>query len=516
MEEKWKVFKSGDEWDVFKLDSKGKKTGSKLGTHSSEKKANAQVAALNINVKESEKLQVRVNHRKSVRKLEEFHMDMFVSTFGAQSFKDLIASEDAAERSKIVRKRAAQLTEMIIDITWNSSIENKPAAFEALFTEFMEIANNIFNKDIQEIESNSEKFTESINSQVTELEEIDLSKFDLMSELEPAKLNENELEIINKIANNIAEGKVDPQRAPLFMNVAIIEPGWGNSNDNHYYPQDMLEKHSNKFSGSKMYETDHDNSNRSTANWVSTSTGHVGSTESGGIVHRVFVHDPGFAERMRNLKSAEMSEKMECSILADGMVEKKEWEDDEGRKGKRVASIESVTAVDWVTRAGAGGRVRSLIETSNGGSKMKKDELKKLLKEVLEEDGVELTKVVIQEKEENTTEGEQPKDEKPIIETKEVEPVYLAANEIEELLKDSQLPEVTLDRIKAGKYLSIGELAKAHKSAVKEISSLTGAGQPFGLNSKQQENQNGDVVKALSLEERNKKLDEVDQRLGVL
>ncbi len=469
-------------------------------------------------IKENE-LQIKIDHRKSVRKLEEFHMDVWVSTFGAQSFKDLIASEDAAERSKTVRKRAAQLTEMIIDITWDSSVEDKPAAFDKLFLEFMSIANEIFgssHKDEME-----ESFIESINPQVTKLEEIDLSEFDLMLELEPAKLNENELEIIQKITNNIAEGKIDPQRAPLFMNVAIIEPGWGNSQDNHYYPQEMLEKHSNVFSGAKMYETDHDNSNRSTANWVSTSTGHIGSTETGGIVHRVFVHDPGFAERMRNLKSAEMSGKMECSILADGMVEKKEWEDEKGRKGKRVASIENVTAVDWVTRAGAGGQVRSLIEMSNGdrngGSEMTdKKELKKLLKEILAEDGIELTKVVIHEKDENDKKKDLiVEDKKPQDKKEEVKPVYLAVDEIEELLKGSKLPEITLKRIKADNYLNIAELSATHKSAIEEISSLTGAGLPFGIDSEHQENQNGDAVKALTLEERETKLATVDETYNV-
>ena len=49
----WKAFKRGAEWCVFKLDTDDAATGDSLGCHETRAAANAQVAALNINVEEA-------------------------------------------------------------------------------------------------------------------------------------------------------------------------------------------------------------------------------------------------------------------------------------------------------------------------------------------------------------------------------------------------------------------------------------------------------------------------------
>jgi hypothetical protein len=48
----WKAFRHDNEWCVFKLNADDEATGDSLGCHDTRAEANAQVAALNINVEE--------------------------------------------------------------------------------------------------------------------------------------------------------------------------------------------------------------------------------------------------------------------------------------------------------------------------------------------------------------------------------------------------------------------------------------------------------------------------------
>lgn len=157
----------------------------------------------------------------------------------------------------------------------------------------------------------------------------------------------------------------------LHLNVAIIRPGWGNKVDNHYYSAEMLQNCAANFSGAKMYETDHIQAEKNTRTWVSTITEIKGFTDEGAPIARVAVHDPNFAERLKNLSAAGLLGKMECSILASGIAEP--GFELGGRKGKKVLSITDVESVDWVTRAGAGGRALELTESdkvTEGGIEM--------------------------------------------------------------------------------------------------------------------------------------------------
>ena len=148
---------------------------------------------------------------------------------------------------------------------------------------------------------------------------------------------------------------------PLHLDVALIRPGWGNKRDNHYYPRDVVERDAPVFAGVKMYETDHRQDEKSTRTWVSTVKEIVGYTDDGAPIGRVSVHDRNFAERLMALAADDLLEKMECSILAAGTARKGEVD---GRKGHVVEAITSAESVDWVTRAGCGGRALKLAETS--------------------------------------------------------------------------------------------------------------------------------------------------------
>jgi len=149
---------------------------------------------------------------------------------------------------------------------------------------------------------------------------------------------------------------------PLQLNVAIIEPGWGNKRDNNYYPKEMLERDAKVFKGAKMYATNHRESEKSVLTEVSQILDcPVGFTESGAPIARVGVFSEAFAESIRNRNKLGVLGDLHCSILANGKVQTG-FESD-GRKGRKVLSITEAASVDWVTRHGAGGRALSIAES---------------------------------------------------------------------------------------------------------------------------------------------------------
>ena len=112
--------------------------------------------------------------------------------------------------------------------------------------------------------------------------------------------------------------EVAPEPDALVMHVRLIKPGFGNPRDGHYYGAEMLRRDAGVFTGSKMYETDHRPDEKSTRTWVSTVRDIVGWDD--GPIAEVVVHDPGFAQRVRNLQATGLLGHLECSILADGEV----------------------------------------------------------------------------------------------------------------------------------------------------------------------------------------------------
>lgn len=162
-------------------------------------------------------------------------------------------------------------------------------------------------------------------------------------------------------AGDVASGGT----APLILEVAAISPGWGNRRDNHYYPAEMLAEFAPRvLRDVKMYESNH-GANKSNREWVSTILETDSFLEDGSPVSRVGVHDPGFAQRVQALATLGKLHLLECSILASGRARKYE---EGGRKGKLIEEIyaEPRPDVDWVTRAGAGGRALAIAEAAGG------------------------------------------------------------------------------------------------------------------------------------------------------
>jgi len=185
---------------------------------------------------------------------------------------------------------------------------DKAAQLRALSSEFADKIDEIISMTAKESAENaesepvSEKFSESVGSEIIQFEEAD-------------KQGQN-------------------QGVVAYLNVAIIKPGWGNKVDNHYYPAEMLKEYSGLFKHARMYETDHRPEEKSTRTWVSTIVETGNFTDDGAPIAKVAIHDPNFAQRVRNLASAGLLNLLECSILADGKVESNFALD--GRKGKKV------------------------------------------------------------------------------------------------------------------------------------------------------------------------------------
>ena len=128
----------------------------------------------------------------------------------------------------------------------------------------------------------------------------------------------------------------------------------------------------------------------------------------------------------------------------------------DGRKAKIVESITEADSVDWVTRAGAGGRALALAETEEGS--MEDNET-----EVVEE---EIEEVQI-------SEG----DEEP--ETPAPDP--LPEEKVAERLGETNLPKASKARLSERGYADEAELEAAVEAEIAYVKEITGSGKPFGM-----------------------------------
>jgi len=152
------------------------------------------------------------------------------------------------------------------------------------------------------------------------------------------------------------------RRAPLTLEVALIQVGPGNAHDNNYYTREMLERDGGVFAGVTMHTVDHREEQRSEGTDVSTVKEVLGVNAIDGdnyLVARVQAYDPGFCEKTRNRAAAGELDKLQCSILAIGKAVKGEID---GQEYNVVQEITEARFVDWVTRAGAGGHALRLAE----------------------------------------------------------------------------------------------------------------------------------------------------------
>jgi len=345
----------------------------------------------------------------------------------AMTFKELDDMEVVANQFTEIMEISQKFTRLVDNIIWNAEIADKVTVLKSLFAEYISKLESVGVKEEPAGESMKESLAEDSGIGIQEL-----------VEAKPGA-DENTL---------------------MYADVIPIRPGWGNTRDNHYYPKAMLEMCAGKFIGAKMYESDHRDEEKSTRTWVSTIVETKGFTDDGAPIVRVAVHDPNFAERLRNLKAGGILDKMECSILANGTVKAGYSEGD--RAGKIVEEITDVISVDYVTRAGAGGAVLDLVE-SEGGTEME-DKIEK-------GDTVETPPV----------ENGEPEVTAEVITETEPEPKPLAVEEVmAELGKSDLLAESQLKLLK-GTYLDLAAVQTAIEAEKKELLEAYQSGSVTGL-----------------------------------
>lgn len=250
-------------------------------------------------------------------------------------------------------------------------------------------------------------------------------------------------------------------RKHLTMHMRLIKPGWGNKKDGHYYPTKTLKESAGVFEGAKMYATDHKQDEKSVRTEVSVVDRIAYFEGDGSPVAQVTVFDPGFAEQIRNRAAAGKLDTLECSILATGKARKGKVD---GKKAKIVEAITEAHSVDWVTKAGAGGRAVALVEAEAGagGDDMEGD---------VKIDGALEEVEVAEDEDKNEGQKTTPAEQAPKV---------LATETVAEALSGSRLPKASQVRLVEAKYADEAALTEAIKAEKVYVSEIAGAGKPFG------------------------------------
>lgn len=379
--------------------------------------------------------------------LAEWYGDVYPSYYVSPDILSFDQLEDAEDANEVMRQ-VQDLTDKFFTLTRNiiySSETDKLAGMRSLTSEYMDRLGMI-------LEGEAEEAPDDTADSQPEMDEAETRSNTDESMSEGEKLSEAEAGQIVSLSEMPTQGDV------LRLDIAIIRPGWGNKADRHYYPGEMLQQYAERFVNAKMYETDHRQEEKSTRTWVSTVTEIVGFTEDGAPIGRVVVHDPGFAERLRNLSSAGLLEKMECSILAMGKATPFEMD---GIKGKKVTEITDVESVDWVTRAGAGGKALNIAESEGG--------------KVMEDNQEDIEGTV--DKEPITDVAENNQDD---LATPDA-PDSLEEAEVIRIVNESVLPVVSRQRLIGVQYPDEKVLQEAIAAEVTYLKEATGSGQVFGL-----------------------------------
>jgi cation transport regulator len=367
------------------------------------------------------------------------------------SFEQLEAEKRAYQKAMQVEELTQAFCGMVENIMYSIEVEDKVGAINKLTDEFV--------------------------MRLGELQEAEQRKAIERNEESEVELTEAELAPITELT--------ETEAGPLRAVVRIIKPGWGNKRNNHYYPKDILKRDAYQFVGAKMYETDHNPREKNTRTWVSTIEDIMGFDDSGSPLAKVAVHDEGFASRLRNLDELGMLKKMECSIYANGLA--KGGFKLNGREGKQVEAITSVSSVDWVTRAGAGGAAVSLMENGDQLEVDKENNMDKsetqVNETIPEEEQVDVQPEDVEEVDIQESDEQDVEQEEEQVQEEEPEVRFMSVAEIKEVLSETNLPKYAQIRLAhSGRFVSEEEVKEVAEAELEYIKTVTQSGKPFGNN----------------------------------
>lgn len=274
--------------------------------------------------------------------------------------------------------------------------------------------------------------------------------------------------------------------------VKIIEPGWGSCG---YYSADALKSSASLFEGAQMF-WDHPTPG-AMKELPERSLDRLAGVLSSVTFQEKGVDGPGlygFAKPFSPYKERlpEMAPHIGLSILASGRLTEGEAE---GRKGPIIEAITSAKSVDFVTVAGAGGKVVSLFESLRGGVDTNPKEEKKVedsgLKEALSQAQVELKEI----RDENARlSAENAEHRAEAARYREADIIREARDVATETVRGAGVPDLTKARIvesmaknppvkddKLDKEALVASIEEAIKSEAEYLAKVVGAGRVTGL-----------------------------------
>jgi hypothetical protein len=295
------------------------------------------------------------------------------------------------------------------------------------------------------------------------------------------------------------------------VKVKVIKPGWGSSG---YYSEAMLKRDGGKAfpKGTHMYwdhptESDTverpERSLRDLAAAFTTPASWEEGVHGGGLFANAEVFPP-YREAVASLASH-----IGVSIRASG---KREQGAAEGRDGLIVKEITSGASADFVTRAGAGGKVVQLFESSRRESEEDDgmDDVEKKALEAARDAALAERDTAIKER--DTEKARADKAEETIV-------LGEAGKVVDAALKEADLPDVT--KVRLGKLIAgnppvkegkldaealKGRVSEAVKAEAEYIEALTGKGKV---------RDNGTALEGGGIEAAQRRLEESFRRMGM-
>lgn len=379
---------------------------------------------------------------------------------GVTSFADLKAALSAKKAVDEIRECAALLPMMVDNIMGNPDIEDKQAQVKALADEFVQVVGDAMSSMDSPDAGGMDPDEESEPNDISAAED----SGEAIAYLEPADLAESDSA---RYAAIIESGK--PTHA--YIDIVAIQPGWGNKRDNHYYPAEVVASEDTRklFVGAKMYESEHNLADKNNRTWVSTVVEAVGVHKSGAPIYRAAIHDPYFALKAQNLNKMGLLNMLECSIQGEGRAV--DGFSEGARRGKRLEKFVSITNIDWVTKAGAGGHAVGLVNENDTGGTM---EGQNQVAPTQENKPVDTAAAPVAESvavNEHSQQQTAPQADAPKV---------LEATEVNKMLEASSLPAVSRARLAERQFADGDAVQTAIQAEIDYLKEVTGSGKPVG------------------------------------
>lgn len=308
-------------------------------------------------------------------------------------------------------------------------------------------------------------------------------------------VGESQRALVGEVAQ-VKEAAYDASKGELT--VKIIQPGFSKNQTKgrqRYYPAETIRKSHKIFEGAKMFgdhQTDKEAKEKpegSVHNWVAN-LGETWVEEADGAAYgKATVIDPAFKAKLENLKSAGLLSEMGVSIrcaaeCSEGKVE--------GRDAMVIESLLSARSVDFVTYAGAGGRVETLESDESEDDldlisetrlREKRPDLVELIESKFQSEDI-VNKTLEQQLQEVNAKvaelsGEKKRADDATAELQEAKKTAKKATaqvEIAKLINESKLPEKAQERLKkqfseAIEVAGVAEAISFEKEYLKSVGS---------------------------------------------